>query len=261
MTFLGTYPSIHAFGKTYRSSPVHLAIGVFDGVHLGHQCILKSACAYPYGLSGVLTFSPHPSHILRPQDPTLLLMPFDQQAEHIQSHGIQFIIRHPFTTDFANIPAEDFLPLLKQYIPSLQSIHIGQNFRFGKNRRGDVSLLLTLSKSYNIAIHSIPNLIEDNQSISSSRIRSYIIAADFLHAQKLLGYPYHAQGPIFKKSSHTFLKWAPALKPPYGNYLIHIPGVPSLIVAQYKKDTLSFRTPPSLHTASFLKIYFVTKTK
>lgn len=119
--------------------PLHLAIGVFDGVHLGHKVVIESAvfaARRTAGVSGVLTFDPHPSRLFRPDAPTRLIMDIEAKTAQLQDMGVDVVIRKRFDQAFASIPAEDFLPHLKRVLPRLVAVYIGENFRFGRKRGG-----------------------------------------------------------------------------------------------------------------------------
>ena len=129
---------------------LHLAIGVFDGVHLGHKTVIESAVfsarrlgarvtrkkvtqpgSARRGIAGVLTFDPHPSRLFRPEDPTRLIMPIETKTAMLHDLGVDCVIRKHFDHAFASIPAEEFLSYLKGALPALKSIYVGENFRFG----------------------------------------------------------------------------------------------------------------------------------
>ena len=122
-------------------SDLHLAIGVFDGVHMGHKAVIESAVvsAGRSGVSGVLTFDPHPSQLFRPDNPTRLIMPIREKVAMLHQIGVDCVICQRFDREFASIPAENFLAYLKQQLPSLKAIYVGENFRFGRKRSGDVT--------------------------------------------------------------------------------------------------------------------------
>ena len=107
--------------------PLHLAIGIFDGVHLGHRAVIDPSVINARrcdGISGVLTFSPHPSHLLRSQNPTALIMPIDAKTEILHEIGVDCVIRKRFDKTFASITAERFLVTLKKKLPTLISIYV-----------------------------------------------------------------------------------------------------------------------------------------
>src|SRR3954469_7936025 len=101
---------------TLSAQPLHLAIGMFDGVHLGHRAVIEPAVRAAHaggGLSGVLTFWPHPSALFRPEDPTPMIQDTATKARVLQQLGVEVIITQPFTKEFAALPAGEFLPWLK----------------------------------------------------------------------------------------------------------------------------------------------------
>src|SRR6187200_1611734 len=102
------------------SRPLHLAIGIFDGVHLGHRAVIEAAvhsARRSHGQSAVLTFDPHPSVILRPDQPTRMIMTRQSKARLLGGLGVEAVITQPFTAEFAQISAEEFLPWLKSWLP------------------------------------------------------------------------------------------------------------------------------------------------
>ena len=120
--------------------PEHLAIGMFDGAHKGHQAVLNTAlntATQDCTSMGVLTFDPHPSALLRPQSPTKLIMDVPTKIAKLRDLGAQCVICEPFTNELAHMEAEAFLPFLKKYIPDLKAIYVGENFRFGNMRSGN----------------------------------------------------------------------------------------------------------------------------
>jgi riboflavin kinase / FMN adenylyltransferase len=119
------------------AEPLHLAIGMFDGLHLGHHAVIDTALQSAHesgGKAAVLTFWPHPSALFRSQDPTPLIMAPETKAHILGSWGIDALITQEFTPEFAAITAEDFLPTLKRHLPNLTAIYVGENWRFGRGR-------------------------------------------------------------------------------------------------------------------------------
>jgi riboflavin kinase / FMN adenylyltransferase len=108
--------------------PLHLAIGMFDGVHLGHQAVIETAVNSAHqskGVCGVLTFWPHPSKLFQPDNPVDMIMTPETKAEVLAMHDIDCIIQQPFDARFASIEADDFVKYLKRCLPHLSSIHVG----------------------------------------------------------------------------------------------------------------------------------------
>lgn len=216
--------------------PVHLAIGMFDGVHLGHQSVIAAALQSARradGLGGVLTFWPHPSKVLRPGQPTPLLMPPAMKRRVLARLGVDFIIEQPFTPDYAAIPAEDFLPHLLARVPRIAAIYVGENWRFGRDRAGDVALLVTEAAKHGITVCSAPRLNYNGAPISSSRIRGLLAEGRIEEVNALLGYTYFAEGVVEsgRQLGRTIgfptlnITWEPEQTPRYGVYAVTLNGV------------------------------------
>ena len=244
--------------------PLHLAIGMFDGLHLGHRAVIDPAVhsARAGGaLSGVLTFWPHPSALFRPENPTKLIQPAATKARMLNRLGVDAVITMPFTPEIAGIEAEAFLPWLKQKLPHLAAIHVGENFRFGRGRRGDVALLVASGRRHDVRVFSAPRVSRDGEPISSTRIRALLEAGDIGAANALLGYTYFAHGFVTggKHLGRTIgfptlnVAWAPELRPRLGVYAVRVfaPDVaeaePLPAVANYGlRPTVEQSTEPRL---------------
>src|SRR4051794_18658273 len=125
---------------------LHLAIGMFDGVHLGHRAVIDAAIQSARrceGIAAVLTFWPHPSALFRPDNPTKLIMNPELKAELLERAGVDVMIAQRFTPEFSKIEPEFFVPHLRRFLTRLTTIYVGENWRFGRGRRGDISLLIT----------------------------------------------------------------------------------------------------------------------
>jgi riboflavin kinase/FMN adenylyltransferase len=213
--------------------PLHLAIGMFDGVHLGHRAVIESAVQSARGngeLSGVLTFWPHPSALLRPANPTRLIHGAAMKSRRLVELGVDVVITHCFTPKVAEVLAEDFLPWLKQCLPHLAAVYIGENFRFGQDRRGDVALLVAAGRQHGVRVFSAPRVNLDGEPISSTRIRALLVAGDMQAANAQFGYRYSAEGVVApgKRLGRTLgfptlnVAWAPDLQPRYGVYAVSV---------------------------------------
>ena len=223
---------VHTFAELdKKSAPTHLAIGMFDGIHLGHQAVIEAAtyaADQDAGISGVLTFDPHPSRLFKPADPTLLLMPIHIKKRVLSRMGVGTLTCLRFTQELASINAHDFLPWLKQQLPSLKCLYFGGNFRFGKGREGDADLLIKLAENAGINAISIPRVRHDNNVVSSTSIRNFITRGDIQLANRYLGYHYISRGQVVsgKKIGQSIgfptlnIPWEPELKPRYGVYSV-----------------------------------------
>lgn len=244
--------------------PLHLAIGMFDGVHLGHRAVIESAVQSARrsgGLAAVLTFWPHPSALFRPESPTRLLQDAPTKLRVLQTLGVDAIVTQPFTPELAQLSGEDFLPWLKRQLPHLAAIYVGENFRFGRGRAGDVALLVASARAVGVSVFSAPRVNFDGEPISSTRIRALLEAGEIEAANALLGYTYFATGTVTpgKRLGRTIgfptlnVPWSPTLRPRYGVYAVRISGTgakptaPLAAVANYGlRPTVEQSTEPRL---------------
>jgi riboflavin kinase/FMN adenylyltransferase len=182
------------------SQPIALTIGVFDGVHRGHQQLIRETARVASaqgGLAVVLTFWPHPVTILRPTIELRYLNTLSERLERLASLDLlaATIVMH-FTPSVADTPAATFLDTLRQAM-NLRAIVVGTNFAFGRHREGTLDFLRTYGQRHAIAITTI-ELVHNNhgERISSSRIRELLMAGDVQHANVLLGYAYTLHGTV-----------------------------------------------------------------
>jgi riboflavin kinase/FMN adenylyltransferase len=216
-------------------TPLHLAIGMFDGVHLGHQAVIESAvhsARRSGGQAGVLTFWPHPSVIFNPSGGTRMLMSPGVKSRVLLRLGVDVIIQQTFSREFAGITVEEFLPYLQQRLPHLAGIYVGENWRFGAGRKGDVQQLLAEAVKHHLSVLSVPRILWNGDPISSTRIRDCIEAGRLEEANTLLGYSYFAEGVVTRgrQLGRTIgfptlnVPWNPELKPRYGVYAVRVNG-------------------------------------
>lgn len=218
--------------------PLHLAIGMFDGVHLGHRAVVEAAVQSARavsGIAGVLTFWPHPSSVLRPDNPTRLIQDRHTKARALLALGLDVVVTQHFNAEVAAMDADQFLPWLKQRLPRLAAIYVGDNFRFGQGRRGDVALLVAAGRKESVRVFSAPRVNLDGEPISSTRIRAQLAAGDVEAANSLLGYAYVSEGRVTrgKRLGRTIgfptlnIPWTPDFVPRLGVYAVRVAGVKS----------------------------------
>ncbi|HBX52444.1 MAG: riboflavin biosynthesis protein RibF [Bacteroidetes bacterium RIFOXYA12_FULL_35_11] len=176
-----------------------VTVGTFDGIHKGHAKILdflrSQAIAYDAS-SVVFTFSQHPRQVLNPNDASLkLLTTFEEKSNLLEKKGIDILISHPFTQEFAALSSEDFIRYLKGKT-RLSALIVGFNHQFGKNREGSGASLKDYAKKYNFELHLIDALTQDEISISSTKIRNALMSGDIFTANKYLGYCYSLTGTV-----------------------------------------------------------------
>lgn len=237
--------------------PLHLAIGMFDGVHLGHQSVIESAihsARRSGGLAGVLTFWPHPSVLFRPENPTRLIMSPEMKGAVLGRLGIDFLIVQDFSREFAGVDARDFVGLLKRSLPALSAVYVGENWRFGRGRTGDVAFLIQDAARHGVAVFSAPRLNHNGAPISSSRIRELLAAGAIAEANALLGYSYFAEGEVERgrQLGRTIgfptlnLAWAPDFRPCHGVYAVEV----STVAGRTLRGVANYGLRPTVGTAT-----------
>jgi riboflavin kinase / FMN adenylyltransferase len=215
------------------AQPLHLAIGMFDGVHRGHQLVIgaaREAAAGSGGLAGVLTYWPHPSRLFQPENPVRLILNRTAKLHLLARFGMDFVIEQEFTREFAGIDARDFLPWLRRHLPRLAGVYVGDNWRFGCKRAGDLALLKAEALAAGMEAVGVPSLVEDGVTVSSSLIRELLVAGKIAEANALLGYSYFSEGVVQpgrqlgrKLGFPTLnLAWEPELAPRYGVYAVSV---------------------------------------
>lgn len=181
--------SIKAIPPT--SHPIALAIGVFDGIHLGHQAIIKELhkLTRKGGTRALLTFSNHPSSILSKGRPTSLIMSLDHRMHLFKKYGIDLTIALPFTREFSELSYLDFLHLLYQKLPFSQLV-LGEGAAFGKNREGNATRLKTLEDEISFKANYLKKEHFHKEIVSSKEIRKSICRGELKKIKKKLGRPY-----------------------------------------------------------------------
>ncbi len=180
-----------------------VAIGNFDGLHLGHKKILHflvKEAKYLKLPPLILTFSPHPKKITG-RIPIKMIQSLDQKLKKIKNFGIHTTLVLPFNKRISNLSSQDFIEKIVVNFLNPKEIIVGENFRFGRNREGDILTLFNLASKYNFSIHSIPALIKEGKIISSSLIRSFLQDGEIEKANALLGRPYEIEGMVIKGKS------------------------------------------------------------
>ncbi len=187
-------------GNPQLSNPV-ITIGTFDGVHLGHRQILdevKKHAASIGGESMVITFEPHPRQVLDPSHTMEILTPLKEKLNLIAGAGIDHITVTPFTLDFAQMSADDYVTefLVRRFNPS--AVVIGYDHHFGHDRKGDITLLRKFGQEYDFEVHEIPAHMVREAAISSTRIRNTLLDGNVANAAQLLGRPYSITGSVIR---------------------------------------------------------------
>ncbi|MFZ2657436.1 MAG: bifunctional riboflavin kinase/FAD synthetase [Victivallales bacterium] len=179
---------------------VSVAIGVFDGVHLGHQQLLKELLKIAKetdSTPAVLTFYPHPRQVLNPGEPPLLIVSPEKKIQIINEFGIRTVITFPFTREFANDDAETFLQDCL-YSPDVKlcGICVGRKWRFGSGGKGNIHTLDKFAKKEGIRFSAVEELLLDGHPVSSTAIRRAVIGGLLEAANLMLGRPYSLTGKV-----------------------------------------------------------------
>lgn len=176
-----------------------LTLGTFDGVHLGHQIILKKVLdiARENGYrSFVLTFEPHPQTVLTNKNSIKILSTLEEKIYLLEQSGIENVLVINFTKDFAQIPSKDFFINYIIDKIGISECVVGHDHHFGKNREGDENLIRDLSKLYHFNVTHIDALKIDDEIVSSTKIRKYILSGNLLKANQFLGRKYSLTGKV-----------------------------------------------------------------
>ena len=177
-----------------------VTIGTFDGVHVGHQAILKQLITEAEthnGKSVVITFWPHPRFILKKDaDALKLLSSFDEKTEVLRSLDLDYLIKIPFTPQFSNLSANDFVKEILVDQIGTKKLFIGYDHHFGNNRKGDIHFLNEMSFDFGYEVHEIPRHSIDDIGVSSTKIRNYLHNGEVQLANALLGRQYSITGTI-----------------------------------------------------------------
>ena len=176
---------------------VHLAIGNFDGIHLGHRALLKQAVDNARArrqMSAVLTFHPHPKRVLRLPNAPCLIYPIHHRCYLLRKSGCDAVRVQAFDEAFAAMTPEAFFEHLLRQFPTLTAVYVGEDYRFGSHCAGNTHTLEELCRRYGIELHVCPNLKDNDEKISSTRIRKALREGLIRIANRLLGVPYHCIG-------------------------------------------------------------------
>jgi riboflavin kinase/FMN adenylyltransferase len=176
-------------------------IGVFDGVHLGHQRIVNRAAEIALGRNlplVVLTFDPHPDEVIRPGSHPPILTSARRQAELLAALGADAICTLPFSLEFSRLSPDDFVRVVLSERLHASAVVVGENFRFGHRAAGDVPLLTQLGEKYDFTAEGVPLLVADGVTISSTYIRERLAAGDVEGAAAALGRPHRVEGVVVR---------------------------------------------------------------
>ncbi len=178
-----------------------VTIGNFDGVHVGHQELVKRVCAHAVKIMGTavaITFRPHPHIVLRPTEAPLLLTTYEEKAELLTHYGIQQVIEEPFSREFSNITPDQFVNQFLVHKLEAKALYLGYDFAFGKERSGSVETLQRLAAARGLDIEVVaPRKVRD-LPVSSSLIRKSLEQGSIDFVNECLGRPFSLRGLVWR---------------------------------------------------------------
>ena len=178
---------------------IFLAIGVFDGVHRGHQAVISTSTTHAQSARGtpvVVTFDPHPVKVLRPHDAPHLLTATQHKIALIRDLGVEHLLVINFDKKFAATQPEEFVEHLVAYSKPLREICVGHEWSFGKDRRGNLDLLKKLGAQFHFDVVGIPPVKMNENVVSSTAIRQAVEKGDLAAAAAMLGREYTILGTV-----------------------------------------------------------------
>lgn len=184
---------------TTLPGPLALAIGVFDGVHLGHQEVIRAAMDYTEkhgGATVVMTFDPHPLKVLRPEAAPRLLCSTRHKVRILAELGITHTLICPFDEAMARTDAGQFVESLVKSCQPLGFISVGYTWSFGKGRGGNIHHLMELGQAHGFGVYGVPEVKVAGTVVSSTLVREAVRCADFARARQLLGREYTVLGEV-----------------------------------------------------------------
>ncbi|WP_428327549.1 bifunctional riboflavin kinase/FAD synthetase [Mucilaginibacter sp.] len=192
----------HHIDEFTRLNNAVVTIGTFDGVHIGHRKIIsgiKDLAASSGGETVLLTFFPHPRMILHPEDESIrMINTITEKAELLEQLGIDHLIITPFSRDFSNQTAEEYIREVLVNKIGTKKIVIGYDHRFGKDRLGGLQDMQRLGPVYGFEVVEIPEQDINDVAISSTRIRAALLNGEIELANTFLGYPFFINGTVIR---------------------------------------------------------------
>ena len=234
--------------------PTVLTLGVFDGLHLGHQRIMQTVVDRAK-LTGTvptaITFDPHPRAVLHPASSPPLLQTLDQRLANFEVLGIKQAIVIPFTLDFAGQPAEAFLENIVRDRLHAKEVYLGKGFAFGKDRGGNIGMLRDVSSRLGFVADEVDEVQLRGRRVSSSKIRELLADGSVNLARRMLGRPYGVEGVIIRgnRRGHTIgfptanLKPHNRVIPRYGVY-----ATATLIDGTWRKSITNIGVRPTFES-------------
>ncbi|MFN0141309.1 MAG: bifunctional riboflavin kinase/FAD synthetase [Pyrinomonadaceae bacterium] len=244
----------HGTENANIARPTVLTLGVFDGLHIGHQRIMQRVVERAKFVNAVptaITFDPHPRAVLHPESAPPLLQTLDQRLANLDVLGIEQTIVIKFDNEFASSAAEEFLNDIVRDRLHAKEVYLGKGFAFGKNRGGNIELLQRLGAELGFVAHEVEEVQLRGARVSSSAIRELLAAGRVNVARRMLGRPYGVEGVIIRglRRGHTIgfptanLKPHNRVIPRYGVY-----ATATLIDGTWRRSITNIGVRPTFET-------------
>lgn len=246
----------HGTDNAEIQRPTVLTLGVFDGLHLGHQLIMRTVVDRARAVGAVptvITFDPHPRAVLHPESAPPLLQTFDQKIEGFGVLGIEQTIVIRFTPEFAAIAATDFLREVVKDRLHAHEVYLGKGFAFGHNREGNIDLLRRIGNDLGFVAGEVPEVQLRGQRVSSSRVRQLLARGQVNLARQMLGRPYGLEGLVEKGAERGRLLGFPTANLHPHNRVIPRSGVyvtGTLLDGQWRRSITNVGVRPTFGVAS-----------
>ena len=246
----------HGIENADIARPAVLTLGVFDGLHLGHQLIMKTVVerARAAGASPtVITFEPHPRAVLHPESAPPLLQTFDQKMEALGVLGIEQTIVIHFDEKFSQVRAEEFLREVIVSRLHAKEVYLGRGFAFGHNREGNIDLLRRVSDQLGIIAGEVPEVRLRGHRIGSTRIRELLQQGRVNLARRMLGRPYGVEGPVIRGAERGAQLGFPTANIYPHNRVIPRRGVyvtATLIEGRWQRSVTNIGTRPTFESGA-----------
>ena len=226
---MAVFTSIEDLGRS-TDQPIFLALGMFDGVHSGHNAVLSKSQEIAHGHNGkafAFTFPKHPASFLRPESAPTLLMNKEEKAKRLIETGMDGVVLRTFDQEFANVEGRHFPSFLIARVPTLEGLCVGENFRLGKGRNGDSQHLKTFGEEVGLTVEVVESKLYSSLPVSSSRIREVLLSGGIEEVNKMLGWQYTITSSVQrgKGMGREFgfptinLPWSPEALPAFGVYV------------------------------------------
>ena len=246
----------HGTDNAEIQRPTVLTLGVFDGLHLGHQLIMRTVVERARQVAAVptvITFDPHPRAVLHPESAPPLLQTFDQKIEGFGVLGVEQTIVVRFTKEFSTIRAADFLRDIVFDRLHAKEVYLGKGFAFGHNREGNIELLKRLGSELGFVTGEVPEVKFRGTRVSSSKIRELLARGYVNLARHMLGRPYGVEGRVERGSERGHLLGFPTANLHPHNRVIPRNGVyvtATLIEGQWRRSVTNVGLRPTFGEAT-----------